>query len=382
MTVLKKEFTDHQDRLEELLIKNLPAKIKGGSEKHTANIFKHTTKSALQKCDFIHFNSDERISFMMFDIDKVEEKTAKEAYPTIGDFWNVLMDKIGVEPTFITETNKGYHFAYHLKNHIFTSQEKTMTYLKDIKTAINELVGCDINASNRNIGIWRNPLRHRHYFSDSFNYELKDFRSLIVPKKTVQQKFKRDITIRQLDRSLLTQGNRNIGIFYASMRWAKNKKNLSANNIYHYALSVNQQCDIPLGREEIEAIAKSIYNNYYTKNLILVSSSEPIKKRDINEGIMNFEKMGGLSKDEYKNEVKRRQMLSAQRTNEVVDIEQKKESMREVQKAYSQEQKNINQAKVNDAIETLRSEGKKITVSAISRLCGLSRNTVRKYYQA
>ena len=156
--------------------------------------------------------------------------------------------------------------------------------------------------------------------------------------------------------------------------------NLSVNDIYHYALSINQQCNIPLDRMEVEAIARSIHKNYYLTNKIYISSSEPIE-RDINEGVMNFEKMKGLSEDDYYIEVKRRQQLSAQRTNDIVDIEQKKENMREVQRAYSQEKKAINQAKVDDAVETIRSEGKKITVSVISRVCGLSRNTVRKYYQ-
>ena len=53
--------------------------------------------------------------------------------------------------------------------------------------------------------------------------------------------------------------------------------------------------------------------------------------------------------------------------------------MRGVQKAYVQKLQSINQTKVDDAIETLKSKEKKITVSAISRVCGLSRNTVRKY---
>lgn len=378
MTVLKKEFIEEKDRLEELLIKNLPNEIKGSNEKHTANVFIHKTKSALMKCDFIHFNSKEQISFMIFDFDKVGDKTAMEVYPTISDFWGYVVDSVGLEPTFITQTSKGYHFAFHLENHIFTYQRRPLKYLNDIKASIIELLGCDIHGSKRNYGIWRNPLKHKHYFSDSYNYELSDFRDLIVPKKSVQQKFKQDITVRQIDSGLLFEGNRNSAIFYASMKWAKNKRNLSINDIYHYALSVNQQCDIPLDRVEVEAMARSIHMNYYITDKIYITSSEH-KERDINEGAMNFEKMKGLSEDEYNLEVQRRQQLSAQRTNDIVDIEYKKENMREVQRAYSQELQTINQVKVNDAIDTLRSEEKKITVSAISRVCDLSRNTVRKY---
>lgn len=373
MTILKKEFLEDTDRLEELLIKNQPPVISGSNEKETAYIFKHKTKSALKKCDFIHFNSKEQLSFMIFDFDKIEEKEAVEIFPSINDFWEFLSEKIGIEPTYITQTTKGYHFAFHFKNHIFTHQKKPMKYLRAIKTSIIELVGCDIHGSLRNYGIWRNPLRHKHYFSDSYNYELKDFKDLIIPEKSIQQKFDRDITIRQVNSDFLIEGNRNNAIFYASMKWAKSKKGLSVEDIYYYALSVNYKCEVALEKKEITNIANSVYR-YYIKNEINISSS-----REINEGIMNFKKIEGLSEDDYNLEVKNRQKLSASRTNEIVDIEQKRENMREVQKKQSEYIKTTNQNKVDDAIEGLRQEKLNITISAISRKSGLSRNTVRKY---
>jgi len=376
MTILKKEFLDDTDRLEELIIKNQPARINGSNDKKTANFFNHKTKVALQKCDFIHFNSKEQISFMIFDIDKVSEKKAIEVFPTISDFWDYLSDKVGLEPTFITQTSNGYHFAFHLKNHIFTHQEKPYRYLMAIKSSIIKLIGCDINGSARNYGIWRNPLRHNHYFSDSYNYELKDFRDLIIPEQSIQKKFDRTITIRQVNSEYLRIGNRNNAIFYASMKWAKGKKNLTFDNIYHYALLLNTKCDIALNKEEISSISRSVYS-YYCKNKIYISSET--KERDINEGAMKFEKIKYLSEIEYLLEVKNRQSLSAQRTNKIVDLEQKKENMRVIQKKQSEYIQSINQNKVNEAIEILNNDNKKINISAISRICGLSRNTVRKY---
>jgi len=378
MTILKKEFLDDRDRLEELIIKNQPARINGSNDKKTANFFNHNTKVALNKCDFIHFNSKEQISFMIFDIDEVGEKKAIEAFPKISDFWNYLSDKIGLEPTFITQTSKGYHFAFHLKNHIFTHQEKPYRYLMAIKSSIIELVGCDINGSARNYGIWRNPLRHNYYFSDSFNYELKDFRDLIVPEKSIQQKFDKTIMIRQINSNLLTVGNRNNAIFYSSMGWAKGKKNLTSENIYYYALLVNDKCDIPLNKKEIRSISNSVYS-YYKANEINISSGAKQEERDIDKGAMKFDKIKRLSKVEYILEVERRRKLSAQRTNEIVDSEQKKENMRELQKKQSEYIKIINQKKVDEAIETINRAGKKLTISEISRQSKLSRNTVRKY---
>ena len=376
MTVLKKEFLDDDDRLEELIIKNQPATINGSNEKNTANFFNHKTKVALKKCDFIHFNSKEQISFMIFDIDTVGDKEAIEVYPTIGDFWIYLNAIIGLEPTFITQTTKGYHFAFHLKNHIFTHQEKPMNYLRAIKSSIIELVGCDIHGSLRNYGIWRNPLRHTYYFSDSYNYELKDFKSLIIPKKSLQYQFNRDVAARQINHDFLTEGNRNNAIFYSAMKWAKGKKNLTSKNIYYYALSINQKCEIPLNDKEIETLSNSVHR-YYLKKKIYI---QPLEKRDINEGAMGFEKIQGLSKDEYKQEIKRRQKLSVQRTNKIVDIDKKKNNMREVQKKQSEFKKTVNQKKVLEAIKDLEKNQERVNISAISRQCGLSRNTVRRYY--
>lgn len=61
---------------------------------------------------------------MIFDIDKMGVKTAKEYFKDIDGFYNYVADIIGYEPTYILETDKGLHFAYHLKNHIFTNQKK------------------------------------------------------------------------------------------------------------------------------------------------------------------------------------------------------------------------------------------------------------------
>jgi hypothetical protein len=81
-----------QDELKELLIKNLPPKIKAGNEKHLSNIYEYQSVIALDKCKFINFNSDKQISFMAFDIDKYEDKTAKEYFKNINGFYDYIID--------------------------------------------------------------------------------------------------------------------------------------------------------------------------------------------------------------------------------------------------------------------------------------------------
>ena len=71
---------------------------------------------------------------------------------------------------------------------------------------------------------------------------------------------------------------------------------------------------------EVSNIAKSVYR-YYIKNLIYIST----QKRDIKEGAMGFDKIRNLTFFEYQREVKRRQSLSAKRTNSIVNKDQKKE---------------------------------------------------------
>ena len=111
MTEIKKYTENEKEELKEVLIKNLPSKIKGGNEKHLSNVVEYQTIIALNKCKFINFNTKERISFLVFDIDKIEDKTAKEYFKDINGLYDFISEKIGLEPSYILETAKGFHFA-------------------------------------------------------------------------------------------------------------------------------------------------------------------------------------------------------------------------------------------------------------------------------
>lgn len=368
-------FNESEQELTELLIKNLPREIKGGDSKENSNIFTNPTKYALHKCNFIHYNSFERISFMIFDFDKVGDKTAIEVYSTIDTFLDYIIEIIGLEPTFITQTDYGYQFAYHLKNHVFTEQKKPVIYLSAIKDAIIDLVGCDIRGSVRNYGIWRNPLKHKYYYSECINYELKNFQHLTILNKSIQKKFDHEITNRQISRGLLTKGHRNHGLFLLGMKFAKNKKNLEQPHIEYYLQSINISIEDSLPINEIKTLAKSIYNNYYLKDKIFIQSSKD--KRDINEGVMDFEKIHNLPNPEYKKEVKKRQSLSAERTNRIL-----KDKTANIIKAREEYKKRIfltNLKKVRSAISELEENSIKINNSKLSRITNLDRKTIKKY---
>jgi len=377
MTILSQSIyaNDYKDELEELLIKNLPKRIKGGDTKEGSNIFELPTIYALKNCSFIHYNSTEQISFMLFDLDHINDKTAIEVFPEIEDCLTYIIDKIGLEPTFITQTTKGYQFAYHLKNHIFTKQKKAASYLSNIKNSIIERLGCDIHGSSRNTGIWRNPLQHKHYFSTCFNYELNDFKSLILPQKSIQKQFKNDVLNRQIDKGMLIEGNRNNALFLLGMKFAKNKKNLTLAYLKHYLNTVSITMPKQLAKKEISSIAKSIFNNYYIKDKIFVKSLN--EKRPINEGIMGFSKIKNLSKEEYDKEVKRRQSLAAKRTNEL--LKDKKANLKKAREVYKTKTFATNMQKIREANETLKSKNEKVNISNLVRLTGLNRKTVSKY---
>ncbi|MDN5112698.1 replication initiation protein [Aliarcobacter butzleri] len=373
MTYLTK-YTESEEQFFELFIKNLPPKIKAGNEKHLSNIFHYSTFKALKKCKFININTKERISFLVFDIDKYEDKTALEYFKNIDNFLDYIIENIGLEPTYILETSKGFHFAFHLKNHIYTSQQNVLNYVINIKKAITDKLKCDEIASNRLYGVWRNPLLHNCYFSECINYELKDFKKLFEIK--INKNLRDNLTtIKKIDINEIVDGNRNNKMFEAGMRFAKNKQVLDIDDILLYLISLNQNILNPLPSDELLPTSKSIYK-YWNKDLIRYGSIQ--KNENINVGIMSFKTMKNLSYGDYIKETRRRQSLSAKRTNEIV--ENRRDLMLNAKQLYIENQAQVNYNKVQNSILELEKENKKITVSSISKLCELDRRTVKKYY--
>lgn len=374
MTQLNKYTENEKEELKEVLIKNLPNRIKGGNNKKKSNVLEYQTVIALEKCKFINFNTKERISFLVFDIDKIEDKTAKEYFKDINGLYDFISEKIGLEPSYILETVKGFHFAYHLKNHVYNNKKKSLNYVIAIKQTITEILGCDTIASHKLYGVWRNPLLHPYYYSKQINYELSDFKSLL-PKR-VFTKSRRKISIKIKDEDLEV-GKRNLTFFKYALLFAYNQNSLTANDIFDFLENINNSKNVGLDNKELLSISTSVFKRWQNGTIEIKYLKE---KKDINEGAMNFPKMKNLSKEDYDLETKSRQKISAYRTVCIRDKEKNKNQLLEAKKIHIIKLQEKKQLKVQDAIIELQNQGLKVSVSAISRLTGIDRKTVKKYF--
>lgn len=378
MTILNK-YKNEDEQLKELLLKNLPKKIKAGNEKHLSNIYQYPTIKSLNEHMFINFNSKEQISFLVFDIDKFEDKTAKEHFKNIYNFLDFITDNIGIEPTYILETNKGFHFAYHLKNHIFTHQRKALKYVMDIKVAITRLLKCDEIASHRLYGVWRNPLLHNFYFSQKINYELDDFKKYIPKSEFTNTPLKLKVKVNEDE---LIEGQRNKTLFKYAMKYSKGKKVLNKDDILNFLININNSKSVGLGNTELIQISNSVFK-YWENGKILyrtITTDENLKV--VNSGVMEFEKMKNLSYDEYLEETKQRQQKAAIRTLKIRDKEKNKKQLLEAKQDYILKLQTQKENLVINAILQLEEQKLKVNIASISKLAKIDRRTAKKYFLA
>lgn len=377
MTILNK-YKNEDEQLKELLLKNLPKRTKAGDEKHLSNIYEYPTIKALNKYKFINFNTKDRISFLIFDIDKFEDKTAKEYFKNIYNFLDFITDNIGLEPSYILETNKGFHFAYHLKNHIFTNQRKALKYVMDIKVAITRLLKCDEIASHRLYGVWRNPLLHNFYFSQKFNYELNDFKKYIPKSEFTNTPLKLKVKV---DENELIEGQRNKTLFKYAMKYAKGKTTLTKDDILNFLININNSKSVGLGNTELIQISNSTFK-YWQNGKILFGTMKDENVKIVNSGVMEFEKMKNLSYDEYLQETKQRQQKAAIRTLKIRDKEKNKKQLLEAKEDYISKLQIQKETLVINAILELQEQNLKVNIASISKIANVDRRTAKKYFLA
>ncbi len=92
--------------------------------------------------------NDTSIKFIIIDIDFKECSL------------NELFKKLEKKPTWLLETEKGFHACYALKSTIKMSNFKAILWAKNIKEALTLELKGDIQGSHRLSGIWRNTLAH------------------------------------------------------------------------------------------------------------------------------------------------------------------------------------------------------------------------------
>ena len=97
---------------------------------------------------------------------------------------------------------------------------------------------------------------------------------------------------------------------------------------------------------------------------------------------MNFPKMRNLPYSEYVAETKIRQKLSALRTVNIRDKEKNKNQLLEVKQLQIIKLQEKKELEVQTTIIKLQNQGLKVSVSSISRLSGMDRKTVKKYYSS
>lgn len=175
----------------------------------------------------------------------------------------------------------------------------------------------------------------------------------------------------------MTVGNRNKALWEHAMRYAKGKTALIPSELVEMLIEANSHSQEPLELDELVTIASSTHK-YWREDKIEFGTLTP-KEPNQNQGIMAFPKMAFLPFVEYETEVKRRQKLSAHRTNEIKNQEKAKNQLEEARVKSAQNRKENNQKKVLDAIACLENEGLNVNISSIAKVAGIDRRTAKKH---
>ena len=367
------EFYNH--KLETFLIKHSPPLVRA------AKIKEVTTKpipikAALMKCDFIEFNSEQRISWLVYDIDNPPEYVVD-----VFQFANYVQYYLLLpRPTYVCKTHKGFHVAYLLKYGVLATQTDAMRRMAFVHAALSKLLNADPNAS-RTRGIWRNPIRHEHTFCDrsylldelvenhgelvnpgSPENVLSAMRSLQLhtpvasdTKKSLATtntmnvkiflaKLLRAMQSARAPEPIVPTGYRKSVLFQAAMLRAK-KYDATQSLLLEYLDKSNLYLDAPLPQNEIDNILKSVWK-YKEHNSIFVKN--PLY--NTREKRMNL-------KEELPLHVKQRKAAGFANR---VRVEKSKTG-------------------IEIAVKTLYKQKRKITLSSLSNAANLSRQTVAKY---
>jgi hypothetical protein len=362
-----KKNSDISD-LETMLILNLPNEIRAGREKAVKTAFKTPTKRALNKFNFISFNTQNKITVSILDFDwfdKKNKRTIKDQYPTIEIFKEFYLEEYDLEfkINVIVETNKGYQCLIFWENQIIRGT-KAFKKLEHFKSGICEtLENIDIGASKRNYGIWRNPLKHNHLVIDLVPKRLNEFEEFCYIKKEIEIEIteikktpeksldlKQSENVKAILKMVLQneiiqigEGLRKSVIFQFAMIKARSDKHNNFINLYNLVEEANNKyCYPSLSLSEIEEVCKSTIN--YTlqdKNLVknpLNWGYEPTKTKDeiMATRLEHIENLAIMRKEE-------------------------------------------NTKKILAAIEYLKTLGKKITARNIMEITKLSKNTMTVY---
>jgi len=332
---------------------------------------KAKTREAIKKGKFLFYNTN-FITELIFDIDNISHLIVWD----LDWIYKVFYEKFGLPITWSCKTDKGIQFCISL-NTFFKLSKKQKQILKDFKQYIAdnwELI--DKAGSMRLEGWWRNPLTQTdfRYYENVLSFDnILDF--LTRNKLTTKQQFKAEVRKEQIKQAKQSNkirftvgapvvGNRNNFVWYNLMLASDSK---DFNTLLQLARELNKKVEKELDDKEIEKIAKSVLRyNKEGKNFIYANS----KKARWNIGSMGFEKISGLSKEEYEKEKKRRQSMAGKAKAEIG-----KKNLIKAVKARAEATKE----KVYKAIKELQEKGERITVSKVVEVAGVGKNSANKY---
>lgn len=257
-----------------------PGEILGSATKDGAY---KVTKSfhALQRYNFIQYNSKERISIICVDIDHHKD----------GAVW---MDHDLPQPSWTIWTDRGIQFMWVLEKPILALISKHKQYAKDVLLKIVYALDADTHAIGFN-RVFRNPLTHQSRFSSS-RVNLKDFNHLkspprewlekIYPKKSRNKTLWGDHQDEAVDFTSMEKGDgRNEALFDRLRFWAYAEvrtNKYSEFDLTHKAYVLNQAFKEPLKDKEVDTIITSIdgfiENVYMRSNYMATTTKEERSK--------------------------------------------------------------------------------------------------------
>jgi hypothetical protein len=369
--------TKPKTTINDLLTPYLPQKVLGATSRedfaHKRSYYSHI---ALDYCTWIQYNQ-KWLNMLIFDIDY---------FITPEDAWFLCINELGLHPSWVCNTSKGVHIGFILRDRVSYEWKKTIALAKKIKVAVTAKLKADERGSHRLYGWWRNPTTHTHYYDEGQLVSLKDFYHLL-PKQTPTHRFKRELVERKKQSGdfQFKKGYRNDWLWYRAMQITKGKSEYTDAGAVYSLISSMQVYEVqynavePLPSEELHRIAHSVakYNDL-GKNW--VSTGVNIKK-EINEGRMGFKKIKGATPSEYRAEVKRRQKLSAEKTNkEIWNMATRKEHIDKVNEI----RKDATRRKILNCVTGLMVIDYKKKSGAwhyglISKDTGVSTKTIAKY---
>lgn len=372
--------TKPKTTINDLLTPYLPQKVLGATSRedfaHKRSYYSHI---ALDYCTWIQYNQ-KWLNMLIFDIDYA---IAPE------DAWFLCINELGLHPSWVCNTSKGVHIGFILRDRVSYEWKKTITLAKKIKVAVTAKLKADERGSHRLYGWWRNPATHTHYYDENQLVSLEDFYHLF-PKRTPTHRFKRDLIERKKSTGnfAFKIGCRNDWLWYRAMQITKGKSEYTDPSAVYSLISSMQLYETqyngiePLRIEELHRIAQSVALEYNAKGKNFVSTGANTKQKEINEGIMGFDKIKGATPSEYRAEVKRRQKLSAERTTKErkVDMATRREHIDKVNEI----RKDATRRKILNCVTGLMVIDYKKKSGAwhyglISKDTGVSTKTIAKY---